>query len=141
VSSPEPAIQVRAGGCIPWRPVAGLGGAIEVLVVHRPRYDDWSFPKGKCEPGEDEAHTAIRELHEETGLAGELGPELPATRYLDHRGRRKQVRYWSVRIAGGAFAPNDEVDEVRWLAVDEAAARLSYAHDRALLAHVVPAPA
>ena len=134
----EPEIQVRAAGCIPWRPGAAAD-AVEVLVVHRPRYDDWSFPKGKCDPGEDEVDAAVRELHEETGLAGDLGPELPPTRYLDHRGRRKQVRYWSVRVTEGEFVPNDEVDEVRWLTVGEAAVLLSYPHDRALLGHAVPA--
>jgi 8-oxo-dGTP diphosphatase len=120
-------VEVRAaGGVIAGRdPVGGL----RVLLVHRPRYDDWSLPKGKCDPGESDEDCARREVEEETGLVCDLGVELPSTRYVDRKGRTKQVRYWAMEVTGGEFAPNDEVDEVRWVAPDEAAALLSYPHD------------
>jgi 8-oxo-dGTP diphosphatase len=129
---------VRAGGGVVWRPAAD---GIEVLVVHRPRYDDWSLPKGKCDPGEGFEAAALREVAEETGLACELGPFLAEVRYVDHKGRDKVVRYWSMRVdaVDHRFEPNDEVDEVRWLGPDEAADLLSYAHDRRLPGLVAPA--
>jgi 8-oxo-(d)GTP phosphatase len=122
---------VRAAGCVVWRPCPD--GEIEVLVVHRPRYDDWSLPKGKVDPGESDLACAQREVHEETGTTGEIGRELAPTRYLDHQGRPKVVRYWALRATGGRFEPNDEVDQVRWLGIDDAAGLMSYDHDR----HVV----
>lgn len=126
--------KVRAAGCVPWRPASGgLPGTAEWLVVHRPRYDDWSFPKGKLEPGEKWLDAALREVEEETGLTGEIGPALDDARYVDHKGRNKVVRYWSMRITGGAFVANDEVDELVWLPAADARDRLSYEHDRALL--------
>lgn len=125
--------EVLAAGGIVVR--AGATGT-EVLLVHRPRYDDWSFPKGKCDPGEAFEETAVRELAEETGLEVVLGEELPSVRYHDHKGRSKLVRYWTMTAVGGTFAPNDEVDEVRWLAPSAAAELLSYAHDAALLEHL-----
>ena len=111
-----------------WR--RGRHGGVEVLLVHRPRYDDWSLPKGKCEPGETQRDAARREVEEETGLACDLGDELPETRYVDHKGRSKSVRYWAMTAEHGSFAPNDEVDEVRWLAPDQAVELISYPHDR-----------
>lgn len=128
---------VRAGGGIVWRPTAGPG--IEILVVHRPRYDDWSLPKGKVDPGEAWAACATREVEEETGFTPVLGPEVARVDYTDHRGRPKVVRYWEMTVAGGSFRANDEVDEVAWLAPDAAAARLTYPHDRRLV-HLVPHP-
>jgi 8-oxo-dGTP diphosphatase len=125
--------QVRAAGGVPVRD--GATGA-EVLVVHRPRYDDWTFPKGKREPGETDEECALREVFEETGLRCELGPELASTSYVDHRGRPKVVRYWRVRVVSGALAPDEEADEARWLPPAEAAALLTYERDRALLATV-----
>ncbi len=119
--------EVHAAGCVVWR--RGPTG-VEVLVVHRPRYDDWSLPKGKREPGETDEECARRELFEETGLTGELGPEVGQVHYTDHRGRAKQVRYWSVHVETAAFVPNDEVDDVRWLSPDAAATLLTYEHDR-----------
>lgn len=109
-------------------------GFIEVLLVHRPAYGDWTFPKGKLEPGETHEACALREIEEETGLRCALGPELRATSYVDGKGRPKVVRYWLMRPAGGVAGPRNEVDAIRWMAVGEAAATLSYEADRALLA-------
>ncbi|MEX2275817.1 MAG: NUDIX hydrolase [Actinomycetota bacterium] len=108
-------------------------GRPAIAVVHRPRYDDWSLPKGKLDDGEAHEAAAIREVEEETGLRTELGRELPPVEYLDRKGRRKVVRYWVMRPLGGAFIANDEVDELRWLPVAEALDILSYAHDRELV--------
>jgi 8-oxo-dGTP diphosphatase len=103
-----------------------------VLLVHRPKYDDWSFPKGKAEPGESDEECALREVEEETGLRCVLGEEAGVTRYVDSRGRNKEVRYFRMTSAGDARAQN-EVDEVRWATPDEASALLSYDRDRRLL--------
>ncbi len=108
--------------------VAAAGGVVvrdgddgpEVVVVHRPRYDDWSLPKGKLEPGEEWAAAALREVDEETGLACELVRELAPARYRDRKGREKLVRWWLMRPLGGEFVANSEVDELRWVGTDEA---------------------
>ena len=118
--------------------VRAAGGVVvrdgEVLVVHRPRYHDWSFPKGKARSRrETDTATALREVREETGLACELGEPLPDVTYTDSLGRPKVVRYWRMRAGPGTFEPGDEVDEVRWLPVGEARHLLTYDHDRALL--------
>jgi 8-oxo-dGTP diphosphatase len=114
----------------------GDDGEPEVLVVHRPRYDDWSFPKGKVKPGETDEECALREVAEEAGLDCELGAELPSTEYLDGHGRPKRVRYWLMRPVGGRLEFLHEVDAARWVRRDEAQRLLSYAHDRGLLASV-----
>ena len=106
----------------------------EVAVVHRPRYDDWSLPKGKLQPGEGWRDAALREVREETGMRCELGSELAPARYRDRKGRPKLVRYWLMRPLDGDFAPGDEVDRLRWLGPDEAAQLLDYDHDRELVA-------
>jgi 8-oxo-dGTP diphosphatase len=117
--------------------VRAAGGILEqggrLLVVHRPRYDDWTFPKGKALAGETDEDCALREVEEETGLRCELGHELPATDYVDSGGRPKRVRWWRMKPVDGAFVPHDEVDELAWLTPEEAADRLSYAGDLALL--------
>ena len=119
-------IEVRAAGGVIWR--RGDDG-IEVALVHRPKYRDWTFPKGKLEPGESDEAAAHREVLEETGLECVLGRELPSVRYLDAKARLKQVRYWEMTVASGAFMVNDEVDELRWNAVVDARARLTHSHD------------
>jgi 8-oxo-dGTP diphosphatase len=105
-----------------------------VVVVHRPRYDDWSLPKGKLDPGEGWEAAALREVEEEVGLRCRLGPELPPVNYRDNKGRDKVVRYWLMEPDGeAAFEPNDEVDEMRWLEPGAAAELLSYPHDAELV--------
>ena len=117
---------VRAAGGIPVRD--GRDG-LEVLVVHRPQYDDWSFPKGKCEEGETDEACALREVQEETGLVCARERELPSTAYHDSRGRQKRVRYWRLRVHGGQLSYMHEVDEALWLSPAEAEELLSYARD------------
>jgi 8-oxo-dGTP diphosphatase len=120
--------------------VRAAGGIVardgRLLLVHRPKYDDWTFPKGKAEPGESDEACAVREVEEETGLRCELGAELPSTHYTDSRDRPKRVRWWRMEPVAGEFTPSDEVDEIRWLTPDEAAQVLSYGRDQALLAAV-----
>jgi 8-oxo-dGTP diphosphatase len=122
---------VEAAGGVVWRRPAA--GELEVLLVHRPRYDDWTVPKGKLGAGEDHATAALREVEEETGLRCSLGEELPSTFYVDRKGRPKRVRYWAMTPAAGEFTPTDEVDEVRWLPIDMARSLLTYPRDRAVL--------
>jgi 8-oxo-dGTP diphosphatase len=123
--------EVRAAGGLVTRPAAGDG--VEIALVHRPKYDDWSFPKGKVEPGETDEAAAVREVAEETGLDCSLGVELTTVRYVDGRGRPKRVRYWIMTVVGGEIAiPNAEVDDLRWLAPHDATTLLTYAHDQAL---------
>ena len=125
---------VRAAGGIVVR--TGSNGA-EVLVVHRPKYDDWSLPKGKRDPGETDEQCAVREVEEETGVRCALDRELLPASYIDRHGRPKVVRYWIMRpLHEGAFTPNDEIDEMQWLPVDETLRRLSYPGDRDLVLNV-----
>ena len=133
LSAPE---TVRAAGGIVRR--AGADGD-EVLLVHRPRYDDWTFPKGKAHPGETDQETALREVEEETGFACELGVELPSTSYRDSRGRPKLVRYWTMRIRSGAFEPHGEVDAIAWVPRIHLTRSLSYERDHDV-ARAVPPP-
>ena len=117
--------------------VRAAGGLVvrdgRVLLVHRPKYDDWSFPKGKCDDGESDEACALREVEEETGLRCELLDEIGSTSYIDGKGRPKTVRYWRMRAVDGEFAPHDEVDEVRWEIPELAAGVLSWSRDLPLL--------
>jgi 8-oxo-dGTP diphosphatase len=116
-------IDVRAAGAVVWREDG------EIAVVHRPRYDDWSLPKGKLEQGETMPFAAVREVAEETGLTVHVGPALGDVRYAVPDGR-KLVRYWSARaVKDNGFTPDDEVDELRWVSPAQAAEMLSYVHD------------
>jgi 8-oxo-(d)GTP phosphatase len=109
-------------------------GELRVLVVHRPRYDDWSLPKGKSDPGETPELTASREVREETGVTAEVIAPLAEVEYSVSSGRRKVVRYFAMRVRDERdFVPNDEVDQIRWLTPEEAQQVLSYDHDRALI--------
>lgn len=117
--------------------VRAAGGLVlrngEVLLVHRPRYDDWTFPKGKCDGDEADEACALREVHEETGLVCRIAGEAGMTEYIDSKGRPKRVRWWLMEPLEGIFSPNDEVDEVRWAEPGEASNLLSYERDLALL--------
>src|SRR4051794_4555931 len=128
--APAAGNHVRAAGGVVWRP--SEDGLPRIVGVHRPRYDDWSLPKGKCDPGESDADCALREGEEETGYTCRLGAELPSTRYHDSKGRPKTVRYWAMEPVGGenGFTPNAEIDEIRWLPIAEAVRLFSYDHDR-----------
>jgi 8-oxo-dGTP diphosphatase len=106
---------------------------LELLVVHRPKYDDWSFPKGKAEGDESDEDCARREVEEETGLVCVLEDELPSTEYRDSSGRPKRVRYWRMRPVGGRLELLHEVDEARWVSPEGAKRLLSYARDRSLV--------
>lgn len=123
--------KVQAAGGVVWRVAAG---ELLVILVHRPKYDDWTLPKGKLEDGETHEQAARREVEEETGFRCKLGRELEAVSYRDGRGRPKTVRYWEMTVTKGSFAPNSEVDELIWLTPQEALRRLSYEHDRPVLA-------
>jgi 8-oxo-dGTP diphosphatase len=131
---------------IPETDLAAAGGVLvrrhkgkpEIAVIHRPRHEDWSLPKGKLDPGESFEEAALREVHEETGIKAELGEELPPVVYKVGSGKKKLVRYWLMAPAKKAkakakFKPNDEVDELRWLRLDEAVELLDYDHDRDLV--------
>jgi 8-oxo-dGTP diphosphatase len=121
-------------------PVKAAGGVVvregEVALIHRPRYDDWTLPKGKLDPGEDFEQAALREVEEETGLRCRLVRELDSTRYTDNKGRPKLVRWWLMEPRSGEFARNDEVDELRWLEPAEAAELLTHDRDRDLVREV-----
>lgn len=128
----DPAVEpeVWAAGGVVWR--RGEHG-IEVVLVHRPKYRDWTFPKGKLDPGESDAVAAHREVLEETGFECVLGRELPSVRYRDAKARMKQVRYWEMTVASGEFAANDEVDQLLWAEVSLARRRLTHSHDVGVL--------
>ncbi len=117
-------------------PSGRRSAGLEIAVVHRPRYDDWSLPKGKLYEGEGWLDGALREVEEETGLQCEPREELASTRYFDRKSRRKRVRWWLMKPIAGEFRPNDEVDELRWLPLDEAMSTLNYEHDRELIRSV-----
>ena len=133
---PQPA-DVLAAGAVVRRP------GREVLLVHRPRYDDWSFPKGKLDPGEHPTVAAVREVGEETGLGIRLGPPLSSQRYPT-ADRHKTVRYWIGLVVGdddvSRYVANDEIDGVAWVPYDEARRVLTYAHDRRTLAEAFELP-
>jgi len=132
------ALLIPAAGAIVWRPSRA---GPEIVLVHRPRYDDWSYPKGKCEPGEHVLRTAIREVREETGLGVVLGRALSPSVYPTKAGT-KHVSYWAARhIQSFGFVSNDEVDDVRWLPAATAHERLTYERDVALLGEFRSAPA
>jgi 8-oxo-(d)GTP phosphatase len=132
---------IRAGGGVVWR-MAPDSSSVEVAVIHRPRYDDWSFPKGKLAPGETEFDGALREVVEETGYRVRPGRALGEVRYLKRNGSRREkvVRYWSMQAIGGAFTPNQEVDDLRWLALRDAESGLTQDSDREILERFLSGP-
>jgi 8-oxo-dGTP pyrophosphatase MutT (NUDIX family) len=128
--------EVRAAGGVLVR--RGEQGP-EVAVIHRPKYEDWSLPKGKLDGDESYEQAALREVEEETGMHAELGPQLGSIHYRDRKGRTKLVRYWLMRATGGEFRPGSEVDELRWLDPDAARELLSYEHDADLVREAIAA--
>jgi 8-oxo-dGTP diphosphatase len=125
------AAEVKAAGGLVWR---RAGDTIAIAIAHRPRYDDWSLPKGKLDAGESWEEAALREVEEETGMRCRLGDELEPVTYQDRKGRDKVVRYWLMEPEDDTdFVPNDEVDQLRWMAPPEALEILSYPRDRELV--------
>lgn len=124
-------LTVRAAGCVLWRR-SPVDGELEICLVHRPKYDDWSHPKGKLKRDEDALTGALREVAEETGHSARPGAELPTMRYLAN-GRPKQVRYWAAEAGPGTFVPNTEVDRLLWLSPTAARVRLTQPRDRTLV--------
>lgn len=133
---------IYAAGAVLWRAGGSgpAGPAVEIAVIHRPRYDDWSLPKGKVDPGETVPVAAVREVCEETGHHAILGRRLTSVSYPVAQGTKK-VYYWAARSTGGEFAPGKEVDELIWLPVADAMGRLSYPHDRKVLRRFTKRPA
>ena len=129
----RPDIEVWAGGGVPWRTV---DGEVELLLVHRDHHGDWTFPKGKLDPGETLKQCAVREVEEETGLRCATGAALPLVEYRDGRGREKAVVYWLMQVESGRFEPNDEVDACGWFDPASARSVLSYQRDRDLVDEV-----
>ncbi len=141
-SQPDAAVvktPILAAGAVLWRPQEGTG-APAIAVIHRSRYDDWSLPKGKVDPGETEPVTAVREIEEETGFRAHLGRRLMTVSYPVDQGTKK-VRYWAARCVSGEFSVNDEVDELKWLPADQATTALTYQHDRKVLGRFLKLPA
>jgi 8-oxo-dGTP pyrophosphatase MutT (NUDIX family) len=139
--TPETAgpVTVRAAGGVVWR--RDDDGAVEVVLVHRPRYDDWSLPKGKVDPGETDEQAALREVREEASIEADLGAELPTTTYLDRSGKHKRVRYWAMTVLDGDPGGDNEVDEAVWVPLAEARDRLTYSRDLVVVEALMPAVA
>jgi 8-oxo-(d)GTP phosphatase len=130
---------ILAAGAVLWRSVDGSSD-VEVAIVHRPRYNDWSLPKGKVDPSETEPAAAVREVHEETGHRAHLGPALATVRYPVLQGV-KRVRYWAGRDLGGEFTATAEVDDLVWMPAKDAMGKVSYPHDRKVLRRFTKLPA
>lgn len=133
----DPSVVVRAAGGVVWQ--LDANGGLEIVLVHRPRYDDWSLPKGKVDPGETDEEAALREVEEESSVIGRLGPELTSTTYIDRSGRTKTVRYWAMTPERGVPLGANEVDEACWVPLDEARRRLSYERDLPVVDSLPPA--
>ncbi len=123
---------VKAAGGIVCR--EGSSGETEIVVVHRPAYDDWTLPKGKVDSDETPEQCALREVKEETGFRCELGRPVGCTAYVDRRGRNKVACYWVMEVISGRFRPGGEVDRMLWLPLTDAVKRLTYERDKALIA-------
>jgi 8-oxo-dGTP pyrophosphatase MutT (NUDIX family) len=133
MSSRDDDLVLAAGGVITRKG----GSNVKALLVHRPRYDDWTFPKGKLDRGESMAQCAFREVFEETGFRCDLLSELEPTAYRDHKDRTKLVRYWHMAIVSGEFTPNDEVDQMRWVSLAKVSDHLTYERDHRIVADLL----
>ncbi|MDX3455325.1 NUDIX hydrolase [Streptomyces sp. ME02-8801-2C] len=122
---------VLAAGCVLWRR-SPVDGGLEICLVHRPKYDDWSHPKGRLKRDEETLAAALREVEEETGYEATPGTPLTASHY-EANGRPKQVSYWAAEATSGVFAPNDEVDRILWLPPETARDQLTQARDKDLV--------
>ena len=122
---------IKAAGGIVCR--KGASGKTEIVVVHRPAYDDWTLPKGKIDPEETPEECALREVREETGYKCELVRPLGCTAYVDRRGRNKVACYWVMKVISGRFRAGGEVDRMHWLSLPDAIKRLTYSRDKTLL--------
>ncbi|WP_318208462.1 MULTISPECIES: NUDIX hydrolase [unclassified Streptomyces] len=131
MTAPASEPPILAAGCVLWRP-ARSGGGVEIAVVFRPKWSDWSHPKGKLKSGEEARAAALREVREETGMTCVLGVELPTVRY-PIEGRPKEVRYWAAEATGGSFEPNREVTRLLWLAPEAARTCLTQDRDKDLI--------
>jgi 8-oxo-dGTP diphosphatase len=133
--------EINVAGAVVWRP-GERDRSVEIALVHRPRYDDWSLPKGKLERGESSRDAAVREVAEETGFRVELGRRLGRVRYplSDPEPATKVVEYYAARALDGEFVPGEEVDGLRWLSLDAARAALTYPHDERVLAAFTAQP-
>jgi 8-oxo-dGTP pyrophosphatase MutT (NUDIX family) len=123
---------IRAAGGVVCR--AGASDETEIVIVHRPAYDDWTLPKGKVDPDETPEECALREVKEETGFKCELVRPLGCTAYVDRRGRNKVACYWVMEVINGRFRAGGEVDRMLWLPIAAAIKRLTYERDKILLA-------
>jgi 8-oxo-dGTP pyrophosphatase MutT (NUDIX family) len=132
VSASEKPEVLAAGGIVHRR---ADDGAVEVLVIHRPKYEDWTLPKGKLDKGETAEQAAVREVEEETGIKATLGARAGSNEYYDRHGRSKRVDYWLMEpdVVPDEFTPNDEVDEIRWLPIDGLRDLLTHDHDAELV--------
>jgi 8-oxo-dGTP diphosphatase len=128
---PTPTETIHAAGGLL---VRRQNGVLELALVHRPTHEDWSFPKGKLEAGETFEAAALREVQEETGMSCRVVRFLGHTEYVDRKGRSKAVAYWVMKVEWGSFTPNAEVDQLRWLGLEEASQLLSYPRDQELAA-------
>ncbi|MGW0736729.1 NUDIX hydrolase [Streptomyces sp. NPDC002851] len=131
MTGPEAEATVWAAGCVLWR--RSPSGDIELALVHRPKWEDWSLPKGKLKPGEEPRDAALREVLEETGMTCVLGPALPNTHYVDAQSRPKVVFYWVAEATGGAFLPSTEISRLVWLPPATALEWLTHERDRELI--------
>ncbi|MEU6228676.1 NUDIX hydrolase [Streptomyces sp. NPDC047042] len=130
---------VLAAGCVLWRRSPVDGGGLEICLVHRPKYDDWSHPKGRLKRDEETLAAALREVEEETGYEATPGARLTTSHY-EANGRPKQVSYWAAEATSGVFVPNDEVDRILWLPPETARARLTQPRDRDLVDELLALP-
>ncbi|MTE13027.1 NUDIX hydrolase [Nocardia aurantiaca] len=139
-ADPRVAANILAAGAVLWRPTSD--GALEIALVHRPKFDDWSLPKGKLDPGETPVITAVREVAEETGLNSRLGRYLGHVTYpvTGHR-KLKRVDYWAARVLDGQFESNSEVDKLDWRRLDTVMDALSYPMDRTIVRNFLRQPA